>query len=60
MVIRAIAKSLSVSNEQLRIETPSNHGSGDDIVITVGVGSLGYIKKLSPSTGISRPEELAV
>jgi hypothetical protein len=53
LIVRTISKPLPISDQQLRIEAPSNNRSGDDIVITIRVCSLRNIEKLSASARVS-------
>ena len=50
MIVGAISKPLSVTYEQLGIETPRNDRACDNIIIAIGVRSLGYVKEQSATT----------
>jgi hypothetical protein len=60
LVVCAIAEAFPITNKQLRIEAPCNHRSCDDIDITIGICSLGYVKKLPTFARVSCPKELAM
>ena len=49
LVVSAVSEPLSISNEELWVKTPSNDRASDDLVITVGICSLGNIEELSAS-----------
>jgi hypothetical protein len=50
LVVGTVAKSFPIANEKLWVETPSNHGRGDNVIVAVCICSLGYVKKLPTFT----------
>lgn len=49
LVIGTVTEALSISYQELWVETPSNNRASNDVVVTVGIRSLGYIEELSTS-----------
>jgi hypothetical protein len=49
LVVGAVSETLSISNEELWVKTPSNDRASDDLVITVGIRPLRNIEELPAS-----------
>jgi len=49
LIVGAISEPLSISDEELWIETPTNHRGRDEIVIAIHVRSLGNVEELPSS-----------
>ena len=49
LVVGTVSEALSISDEKLWVEAPSNNRASDDIIIAVGISSLGNIKELFAS-----------
>lgn len=54
LVIGNISEPFTVFYQQLRVETPSNNRARDNIIITVGIGSLRNVEKLSALARVPR------
>jgi hypothetical protein len=59
LIVGTVPEALSVAYQKLRVETPSNDGASDNIIVTVGICSLGDIKELSASVRESSSRRLA-
>ena len=59
LIVRAVSEPLSVTYEQLGIETPRNHRARDNIIVAIGIRSLGYVEEQSATTGKSSSGKLA-
>jgi hypothetical protein len=46
LIVGAVSETLSISDEELWVETPSNDRASDDVIVAIGICALRYIKEL--------------
>lgn len=49
LIVAHITKAFTISNQQFRIKTPSNHRACDHVVVTISIRALRYIEE-QPAT----------